>query len=215
VGVYNKTLLAEAGIEAPTTLEDAWTWSELLEVAKKLTTPERYGISFHNEIGEQVTYFYSPMVVENGLDLVSPDGSTATGYLNSDATLKAIQTLKGFYDAKVANVAPTATEFHDGKSAMLLGGAHQIGNLAKYPDVDWGLTYYPAADDGTLKCPTGSWAFAITSNAKDPDGAWLFLDWMTNTKLILQAALPLVIYPTATPQLKRCLHITNIPGTCL
>ncbi len=183
VGIYyNKKMLADAGIEVPASMDDAWTWSELLDNAKKLTTSDHYGITFHNEIGEQVTYFYSPMVVENGSDLVSPDGSAATGYLNGAASVKAIETIKKFYDEGVANVSPTATEFHDGKSAMLLGGSHQIGVLASYPDLDWGLTYYPASDDGVLKCPTGSWALAITSKASDPDGAWLFLDWMTNTE---------------------------------
>lgn len=180
---YNKKMLAEAGIAVPETMEDAWTWSELLEVAKQLTTDERYGITLTNEIGEQITYTYSPMVVENGSDLMSPDGSTATGYYNGEATVKAVETIKSFYDAGVANVSPTATEFHDGKSAMLLGGAHQIGTLdASYPDLEYGITFYPAGEDGTLKCPTGSWALSITSNCATPADAWLFLDWMTNTE---------------------------------
>ena len=34
--IYNKTLFAEAGIEAPT-LEDPWTWQDMREAAQKLT----------------------------------------------------------------------------------------------------------------------------------------------------------------------------------
>ena len=35
--MYNADLVSEAGIEVPTTTEDAWSWDEFVEVAKQLT----------------------------------------------------------------------------------------------------------------------------------------------------------------------------------
>lgn len=40
---YNKTMFAEAGIEVPQTVEDAWTWDEFYEICKTLTTDDVYG----------------------------------------------------------------------------------------------------------------------------------------------------------------------------
>lgn len=183
VGIYyNKKILEEAGIEVPETIEDAWTWDEFYEVVKALTTPERYGCTFHTNSG-QIAYYYSPMLVQNGTDLISPDGSTTKGYLDSEKTVEFLNWLKRFYDEKLVNIEPTPTEFFDGKSAMLLSTCYQIAILeSDYPDLEWGVTYYPVSNDHVAGTPTGSWTVGITNNAKDLEAAYALLDYMTNTE---------------------------------
>ena len=71
---------------------------EFYDVAKQLTTSDHFGVTLHYASGEQITYLYSPMLVQNGTDMISPDGSTATGYLNSDKTIEFMNYMKKFYD---------------------------------------------------------------------------------------------------------------------
>ena len=179
---YDKAALKEAGIEAPTSADKAWTWNEFYDVVKALKTPERYGCTFHTNKG-QITYYYSPMLVQNGSDLISADGSTTKGYLDSPKTVEFLNWMKRFYDESLVNIEPTPTEFFDGKSAMLLSTCYQISTLqANYPNLDYGVTYYPVSNDHKAATPTGSWTVVMTKNAKDPEGAYLLLDFMTNTE---------------------------------
>ncbi|QQO07484.1 extracellular solute-binding protein [Breznakiella homolactica] len=178
---YNKKMLADAGIEAPKTQAEAWTWDEFYGVVKQLRTNDRFGCTFHTNSG-QILYYYSPMLVQNGTDLMSPDGSAAEGYLNSPKTVEFLNWLKRFYDEKLVNIEPTPTEFADGKSAMLLGGANNIDTLnSKYPDLDWDVTYYPVSNSRVAATPTGSWTVGMTTNTKNKAAAFVLLDFMTNT----------------------------------
>lgn len=87
---YNKQLFDRAGVQYPSS---DWTWQEYLEIAKTLTrdddkdgVPEQYGAAFTNY------YFYwIPWVWSAGGDVLSPDGSTAVGFLNSRPTEAALQ----------------------------------------------------------------------------------------------------------------------------
>jgi len=183
VGIYyNIEMLREAGIEAPKTADKAWTWDEFLEVAQKLSTPDRFGVTMHTNSG-QITYYYSPMLVQNGTDLINPEGSQTAGYLDSPKTVEFLNWLKKLYDTKAANIEPSPTEFFDGKSAMLFSTCYQISNLqTKYPDFKYGVTYYPVSNDRKAGTPTGSWTVGMTKNAADKEAAMALLDWMTNTE---------------------------------
>ena len=67
-----------------------------------------------------------------------------------------------------ANIDPIQKEFHNGKAATMLGGSWEVATLEKdYPDLNWGITYFPVADgDGILTSPTGDWAASVTKNVK-------------------------------------------------
>ncbi|MFA6892314.1 MAG: extracellular solute-binding protein [Sphaerochaetaceae bacterium] len=183
VGIfYNKDIVSAAGIKVPNSESEAWTWDEFYEVVKKLTTPEHYGCTLHTNSG-QIAYYYSPMLVQNGTDLISPDGSSTSGYLDSPKTVEFLNWLKKFYDEKLVNIEPTPTEFFDGKSAMLLGTCYQISTLqSKYPDLNWGVTYYPVSNARKAGTPTGSWTVGMTNTAKDQAAAFVLLDFMTDTE---------------------------------
>jgi fructooligosaccharide transport system substrate-binding protein len=180
---YNKDMLAAAGISAPTKIQDAWTWDQFYDVATRLKASGRFGVTLHYQGGEQITYVYSPMLVQLKTDLISPDGSTATGYLNSARTIQFMSSLKKLYDNGIANRAPTPTEFMDQKSAMFLSGPWQIALLkSSYPNLNWGVTYYPKSNEGVIATPDGSWTVGVTNGAKNPAAAFVLADFMTNTE---------------------------------
>ena len=77
---YNKDVLDAAGIQAPTTLADAWTWKEVYEISKKLKTNDMYGINLDWDLGEGQIYAFAPMIWSNGGELLSEDGKKIDGY---------------------------------------------------------------------------------------------------------------------------------------
>src|SRR5262249_34496117 len=83
---YNIDMLKEAGIAPPTSPDQRWTWAQLLEAARKLTrkapdgTTQVWGL-----VVEQPDRPYQilPLLQSNGAQVLSPDGSKTTGFLNS------------------------------------------------------------------------------------------------------------------------------------
>lgn len=170
---YNKDMLDAAGIEAPSKIEDAWTWSEFKDVAKKLTKKGVAGTNIIMDQGEGLSYVLEQFWISNGTDFVSEDGSTAEGYINSEEGVEAAQFLNSLIQEGYANVSPIQKEFHNEKSATMLGGSWEVATLEKdYPDLNWGVTYFPVADDGGIPTsPTGDWAATITKDTQDMDAA--------------------------------------------
>ena len=63
--------------------------------------------------------------------------------------------------------------------------AANIGEITgfekNYPDLNWGATYLPRYDDGKVSAPCGSWTVGISRDCKNPDVAYVALDWLTNS----------------------------------
>src|SRR4030095_14831833 len=130
---YNKDMFQKAGVEPP---KEGWTWNDFAETAKKLTVREgdkvtQWGVQMPDHWGDYSwDRGFSIFAYQNGADFLSPDGSKATGYLNSDAMKEAMQ----FYVdlVKKEKVAPdvatlkaqssNADLFINGKAAMLITG---------------------------------------------------------------------------------------------
>ena len=92
VDAFNEVGLTEKDI--PT------TWEELLSVAKKLTTPKRFGVLFETNPGYYQNYTWYPFLWEAGGDFQTPEGKSA---FNSPGTIAA---LKFWQDAVNMGVAP-------------------------------------------------------------------------------------------------------------
>ncbi|TDL76115.1 sugar ABC transporter substrate-binding protein [Peribacillus frigoritolerans] len=180
---YNKKMLADAGITPPTKLEDAWTWDEFYEAAKKLTSKEKgiYGVNWTLDYGEWIIYFTGPAVWSNGGSFIAEDGSTAEGYMNGPKTVEALKFLQKFTKEGLVNLQPTPTEFEDGKAAMMLMGSWEWTKLQDYPDTEWGITYYPKSPNGEQVSPSGDWTWGISTSTKDKEAAAELLNFM-NTK---------------------------------
>ena len=186
---YNKDYLDKAGIPYPsdTDIKQAWTWSQFLDNAKKLTTADYVGTNIIMDKGEGIIYALGQFFTEGGAQFVSDDGSKADGYINSDASVKTAEYLNEFIKNGYANLDPVKDEFLNGKAATLLGGSWNIADLEK-SNLNWGVSYFPVADDGKAASPTGDWAAAITKDSKNPDAAGKFLQWAMNSDNIASYA---------------------------
>ncbi|GGH19068.1 extracellular solute-binding protein [Paenibacillus segetis] len=84
IAIYNKKLLEKAGLtEAPKTFD------ELVAAAKKISNDETFGFAPQNiEVWGTMPYFFSL-----GGTYTNEDYTKATGYLNSDTSVKALEQL--------------------------------------------------------------------------------------------------------------------------
>jgi len=186
---YNPVLFEKANIIPPKTVEEAWTWDEFLEAAKKLTqdidgdgVTDIWGVGgmgLSLNLGEGDTFAAMPWIWQNGGEILSPDASKADGYLNSPESVEALQFYWDLFNMhKVATVAPPPEAFPTGKMAMEINGPWTIAYYRDlYPDFKYGIMPLPYKKQRVVPC--GSWHMAVTAQSKHPKEAWMFVDWVT------------------------------------
>lgn len=185
---YNEELLNKYGIK-PGTMENIWTWDDLLAAGEKITKGENYPaleMEF-NWTGEWKIYAFAPFIWSNGGDVVAEDGLTAEGVFNSKENAEALGFIKKLVDGGIATATPEENSFHLGKSAFMLNGPWAMPDLeANYPNINWGVMPYPVSSKTKkLQVPTGSWQFAVTSQSKYTAEAAKVVEWMTNTESVV------------------------------
>lgn len=185
---YNKHLLQDAGIPLPS--EDPnkpLTWDEVLEIAKKVNNPAKGVIGIDPaqgfSDGESPAYFKTPLLWQFGANILSPDGTTASGYLDSKEALDALQFYQDLYHKNgVAAFELPPAVFESGKLAMTVLGSWTLADLEKnHPKFklgeDFGVT--PLPKEKYQFVPNGGWALGITSKSKHPKEAWEFIKYVT------------------------------------
>jgi len=184
---YNKNLFREAGIPFPS--EDPnnpLTWERVLEIAKKINNPETGVIGIDPAQGfgegEGTAYFKMPILWQFGAEILSPDGTTAEGYLNSKEAIEALQFYQDLYFKHgVATAQLPDRPFEKDQLAMTVLGSWHISELQDYEGFvfgeDFGVAPLPRAKYQVA--PNGGWALGISSKTKHPDEAWEFVKFAT------------------------------------
>ncbi len=146
---YNPTSFAKAKMAPP---KPNWTWDDQLQMAKQLTLDSsgrsRLDSSFDESNVVQwgyrlnkYTYGWVYRVWQNGGDVLSPDRTTASGFLDSDATVEAIQWYADLVLEHKVSPSPSTldnlthtsdfdTLFTQGKFAMFDSGHWELVGLA-------------------------------------------------------------------------------------
>ncbi|WP_141430514.1 sugar ABC transporter substrate-binding protein [Bacillus sp. 03113] len=186
---YNKNLFKKAGLEFPSEdPKNPWTWEQVLDAAKKINDPKNgiYGIDPAQGFGdgEGPAYFKSPIIWQFGGDILSPDGSTADGYLNSPQTLKALQFFQDLYQKdKVAAVELPPDPFATGKLGISVDGSWALSHFANnFPNFKLGEDYgvAPLPKEANQVAPNGGWTLGISAKTKHQDEAWKFVQYVTS-----------------------------------
>jgi len=186
LGVYfNKKLFDAAGLPYPA---DGWTWDDLVDLASQLTidengdgTPEQYGI----QLPAAWTTGFEYWVSAAGGQLISSDGKSFIGYMDSPETITAVQFYADLYHRH--GVAPMPadmnqfgggnSEFANGKAAMYLFGRWPQSGLLTNPNVDLGVAPPP---QGARRANVLFWGgFGIASTSQKPEIAYQFLQYYT------------------------------------
>ena len=180
---YSLDAFNEAGL---TEKDIPKTWAELLDVAKKLTTPKRFGVLFETNPGYYQNYTWYPFFWEGGGDFQTKDGKSA---FNSPA---AVQALKFWQDAINMGVAPRKPQggggwdvvpnLSTGYCAIMNTGIWAISDLhVNAPDFKYGIFRLPTPPGGKYLTIGGGWAFVANAKGANPKAAGEFCAWALGT----------------------------------
>ena len=176
---YKTAMLEAAGVEVPATM-DEW-----VEAVKQL--------SGENLNGQQVWgwnepalagWNICPFIWSFGGSLTNEEQTAATGFINSPATVKAVETFAELVKAGAitgfnAGDIPMTDGFGTGRYAMMLEGPWKSAELAgAYPDVAYGTAPIPAGEGGSVSVLGGE--DIAMFNTANKEAAWKFMQFMTS-----------------------------------
>lgn len=172
--LYNETLLADAGLEVPT------TWDELATSASELSGDGRSGLLLPTNPDVFQNFIWWPFLWSNGGSVVNDDWSEAT--INEPEAVGALQYWKDLADSGA--IAPTSSgafgdELGQGTVAMAALGMWAVSNLTtNYPDVTVGAAPLPIPEGGTPSAAFGGWYTAVSAASEHPEEAKDFAVWL-------------------------------------
>ena len=180
---YNKKMFDDAGLEYP---NENWTWDDLYEAAKKLTTGDKYGFCM-NTSNDQDTYYN--MVYSMGGYIVNDD-HTKSGYDDAN-TIKAMDYVgKLLKDCcpPATTMSETGTDvlFQSGTVAMITQGSWMTAGfldneyLVENCDVAI-LPYDKTTGKRTSICNGLGWA--ASADTKRPDDCWKLIEWLGSKEM--------------------------------
>lgn len=78
------------------------------------------------------------------------------------------------------DLPPQQNPFVSQQLAMMITGDWMLGNMERYaPDVNYGVTYIPAAEEGSESVTwAGGWSMVMPQGAKEPEAAFEFMKYI-------------------------------------
>jgi len=181
--VYNKTLFAQAGLQAPAA---NWTWSQFMSDAQKLTNPakKQFGTAYVTPGTEDTVWHWEALLWEAGGQILNAANTKAA--FDSPAGLESLNALRTMAVVnKSMYLDPTDSEyanlFNSGKIGMLVTGPW---DLSAFPNVKYGVQIMPtfAGTAGGHQTISGPDNWVVFNNGSQRvSAAEQFLLWMTAT----------------------------------
>lgn len=181
---YNKDIFDAAGEPYPPSKpEEAWTWAELAEVAKRLTKGEgeikdTYGFYFNNMAG-----FNEAIMLQVGNMMFSDDQTKFIG--NDPKVIEAFNTIRNLRlvdgvmpsSSTLTNVGMSGAQMlQTGKIAMMADGSWALQELASL-GFNVGMGVLPKFDYSVTQGQAH--VHAAWAKTQHPDEAWEFLKFLS------------------------------------
>jgi arabinogalactan oligomer/maltooligosaccharide transport system substrate-binding protein len=193
--LYNKALLAKAGVTPPKTMD------ELKTAALTVKAKTGAGGLYLNPGG----YFLLPFLYGEGGDLVDAGAKKIT--VNSPEAAKAVDRVKDLISSGAAMKPDFAdgynnmqASFKDGKVAMVINGPWSVADDLKGPAFakpeNLGIAPVPAGTSGKAGAPTGGHNYVIYAGSAHLDASYLFVQFMNSTENQAYLAEKLGLLPT-------------------
>ena len=185
---YNKAAFAEAGIAEPPA-----TWDQFLSTAKKLTTPQRWGVSIQGgSVAENIHNVFT-FSQQQGGEFFDGEGRPTFDTPQNVAAIKQyvdlIQTheVANPSNAEYANGTEALADFASGKSAMVMwqAAAGSLEELGMDP-ADVGVAPVPVLDPlpaggRDVTSIVAGINLAVMENTEHQEQALEFVEFMTST----------------------------------
>ncbi len=175
---YNLDLFTAAGITPPGETE-RWTWDQVGEAARALTTDGRYGFQF-----EQFNRIYQlqPLAQGKGVPVIGEDGLTVKGIVDAPEWVEAFTWFSQLHKDKVSPGGEVVVGelFRAQQLAMTVRGPWGAQEFIETPlDFQWRAAPHPYWG-GEIHVPTDSWHLGINAKTKYPEQATRFLQWASS-----------------------------------
>ena len=185
---YNKKIFREAGLlnrVENMTADNAWTIAEFESICAELKDDCELPIDLQLYMAndETATYLLYPFILAQGGSFLSEDGMTATGYLDSAATIAAFQKIRNWADSGYTSYDASDVGFYTGQYAMYLSSGWSIPEIrnqyTQQLGEDWGILPYPKGTRAASA--TGSWSFGMTTQCASREETAIVLEWLVST----------------------------------
>jgi len=193
---YNRGMIEEVGID-PVELDvanGAITFARLAEIANQINETDqdgnfsRMGFVPYTHQGMPYTYGFAfgGTFFDEAACAVTPDeaGVVAGHRWVYDYTAaldpQKVNAFAGPY-AAIVSVPEEQDLFVTERVAFAITGDWFLNTLAKFaPDIDYGLTVMPVPNEGDESATwAGGWSMVMPQGAKNPEGAWRFMQYIT------------------------------------
>ncbi|MEU3743120.1 sugar ABC transporter substrate-binding protein [Streptomyces sp. NPDC032198] len=170
---YRKSLLSDAGVRPPQTLD------ELVDAAKKLTSKKTKGLFLGNDGGAGV--LGGMPLYAAGLELVTTDGKVG---FDDPAAARALGKIHQLYADKSLLLGAPAdwsdpSAFVQGLTAMQWSGLWALPSVQKELGDDFGVLPFPKdGAEGRPAVPVGAYAAAVSTRSKHQKAGKDFLKWL-------------------------------------
>ncbi|NDL59064.1 ABC transporter substrate-binding protein [Phytoactinopolyspora mesophila] len=196
----NASILEDEGIELPT-LDDPWTWDEFAEVARELTTDDRYGAVYPlrspaNRILNLSRNF--------GGDFFSDPAGEATAVFG-DAESEALSRIHDmlYVDESAApdglgmSASDSLPAFFDGQYAMLPGAIWLRQQLIEQAPDDFEWVTLPALAGDSQAQGAVAQTMSVSADTEYPEQAVEFIEYFLNPENQVQLAAGDWLLPTS------------------
>ncbi|QHT58758.1 extracellular solute-binding protein [Paenibacillus lycopersici] len=190
---YNKQLFDNAQIPYPT---GEWTWEQFKETSKKLKAP--FGSILPYDI-----WTLDELIGSLGTGLLSKDGTTAVGYLDSPAAASAVQWLNAYYKDDPNKRGPQTAvdafeQFGSYGTGMTVNGAGvQYRGFQGDSQSLLGVAPLPYFENGKRVNPLDVLGYGISAKSEHPAEAWKFMAYLLLTDNADSKELAKGFYPTS------------------
>ncbi|GLC89656.1 ABC transporter substrate-binding protein [Lysinibacillus piscis] len=186
---YNIKLFEAADLPLPSpNVNKPLTWSEVKEMAHKIHALDNNvsGIDPAQGFpsGEAAAYFKMPLLWQFGAEILSPDGSQAEGYLNTEEAIAALDFYQSLYTEGLAKRETTGggDPFAENLLGLTVLGSWAVADYQNHHNLQLGVDFGVAALPKEQKqaVPNGSWSMAMATKSRHQEEAWAFIEFMTN-----------------------------------
>jgi multiple sugar transport system substrate-binding protein len=205
--VYNKDLLAKAGVPTPTS---SWTWDDLRAAAKGTTDQANkvFGLAFPADASETMVWEYEAMLWEAGGDILTPDNTKAAFNsaegVRAATMLQSLQQDGSLYLDYHPDAGTSEQLFNSGKIGLIITGPW---DLTSFPNVHYGVVQMPSFDPGgshiTIAGPD-NWVIFDNGSTR-VNASWDFLKFLESPENVLKDSL-------ATSHLPTRASVEQMPG---
>jgi len=192
---YNRDLLNASGVD-PAPLDPAngpLTWDKIAELANQVNKQDGNGnytqmgfVPWINQ-GWHYTYGFSfgAKFFDPASCSVTPDEQAmvdASTWVQNYCKNLGADKVSAFGDPSMQpSFDPSQHPFHLGQLAMQITGDWEIAQMAQYaPNIDYGITWTAVPKEGDKSVTWGGgWSIIVPQGAKNAEGAWAAMQWMT------------------------------------